>query len=151
MRVLVMIGDDPEASAAVTLEGLAGAYYAVRDAGAEIVLASAGGGAPGVARAAGCCGPAAARFQADHLAREDLADTLRYDQVCLGEFDAILGFRGDPGLTDRALRAGVPVALVGEPGPPARAHAGGLLILVAGDADATRAARALVGAATSPR
>lgn len=150
MRVLVMIGGGPEAPVAVTLEGFAGAYYALRDAGAEIVLASAGGGAPGIAWAAGRSEPAAARFRADDLAREDLADTLRYDQVCLGDFDAVLGFRGDPALTGRALRAGVPVALVGEPGPPARAHAEGLLILGAGDADAARAARALVGAATSP-
>lgn len=151
MRVLVMIGDGPDAPAAITLEGIAGAYYALRDAGAEIVLASRSGGSPGLARTAAPVGSAAARLKADDMAREDFAETLRYDQVCLGDFDAVLGFRGDPGLAGRALQAGVPVALLGEPGRSARAPAGGLLILGAGDADAARAARALVGAATSRR
>lgn len=154
-----MIGDDqPDPAAGVTLEALACAYYVLRDSGAEVVLASPGGGSPGVARTAHPSGTAAARFLADGPAREDLAETLRYDQVCLGDFDAVLGFHGDAQLAGRALVAGVPVALVGETRPVvaggtrpvARSRAAGLLILGITDADAARAARALLGAAGPP-
>jgi putative intracellular protease/amidase len=75
------------------LEGFTTAYYALADAGAEIVLASPLGGQPPIdPRSDDPVHPDASvrRFRQDRQARELLADTLRLDQVAAADFDAAM-------------------------------------------------------------
>ena len=109
------------------LEELAAPYYAFKDAGAQVVLASPQGGQPPV-------DPKSAepsfqtdqtrRFEADTTAKAQLAATLRLNSVSQAEFDAVFypGGHGplwdlaedtsSIGLIESFFAAGKPVALV---------------------------------------
>ncbi len=109
------------------LEELAAPYYAFRDAGAEVVLASPKGGRPPVDPTSS--GPdfqtdLTRRLGADAAATAQLAATLRLDSVTAADFDAVFYPGGHGPLWDLAedgasvtliqgfLAAGKPVALV---------------------------------------
>ncbi|MFT2019590.1 type 1 glutamine amidotransferase domain-containing protein [Streptomyces sp. 796.1] len=109
------------------LEELAAPYYRFKDAGAEVVLASARGGRPPLDPKSN--EPAfqtdqTHRFEADAEAVAALADTLRLDSVSADDFDTVFypGGHGplwdlaeDPAsvrLIETVLRAGKPAALV---------------------------------------
>ena len=109
------------------LEELAAPYYAFKDAGAEIVLASPRGGQPPLDPASN--EPASQtddtrRFEADAEATAQLAATRRLDEVRQDGFDAVFYPGGHGPLWDLAedkasialiesfLAAGKPVALV---------------------------------------
>ena len=102
-------------------------YYAVKDRGIEVVLASPAGGAAPVdprSEEASALVPSVRRYRADPLARADISDTLRLEQICPEDFDAAF-YPGGHGVlwdlancTDSAdlllalLAADKPVALV---------------------------------------
>jgi len=109
------------------LEELAAPYYAFKDAGAEIVLASPQGGQPPLDPKSN--EPASQtelthRFEADTQAKAQLAATLRLDSVDQAAFDTVFYPGGHGPLWDLAedknsialieafLAAGKPVALV---------------------------------------
>jgi putative intracellular protease/amidase len=109
------------------LEELAAPYYAFKDAGAEIVLASPKGGQPPLDPKSN--EPAfqtelTHRFEADAAANAQLASTVRLDGVSQAEFDAVFYPGGHGPLWDLAedkhsialiasfLAAGKPAALV---------------------------------------
>ncbi len=102
-------------------------YYVTKDRGIEVVLASPAGGAAPVdpkSEVASALAPSVRRYRADPLARADVADTLRLEQVCPEDFDAAFYPGGHGVLWDLAncpdsaslllamLGAGKPVALV---------------------------------------
>jgi len=110
------------------LEEFCAAYYAFRDAGADVTLASPTGGQPPIdPRSDGSDRPSEAvrRFKADQVARTELADTLALAQVAAEDFDAVFYVGGHGALWDlpedrvsQALiaavhAAGKPLALVG--------------------------------------
>lgn len=156
MRILMILLPD-----AGRLEGFAEPYYALRDAGAELVLASPEGGYPwaGPRDGAPAPTPALRRLHQDGEAREALGDTLRLDQLHPGDFDAgfCLGAAGAPwratdpqaagALVARLLAAGRPVAVIPAPRDLAP-HGAGEGLLIAGDhlASPLQAAQALLGA-----
>lgn len=149
MRILVLIATDPDgAIAGVELSSLAGAYYALRDRGAEVALASASGGSPALDRGSVVDLRAEEylrRLQADLPAREEFADTLRFDQICLEDFDAVMvlfpdaqgggngresGVQEGVGpLLTRALGSKRPVAVFGNMKDLERQKVDGLLIV----------------------
>ena len=109
------------------LEELAAPYYAFKDAGAEITLASPNGGQPPLDPASNV--PAfqtdmTRRFEADPAATAQLAATVRLDSVSQADFDAVFYPGGHGPLWDLAedknsiqliesfLAAAKPVALV---------------------------------------
>ena len=109
------------------LEELAAPYYAFREAGAEVVLASPAGGQPPLDPKSN--EPAfqtelTRRFEEDAAANAQLASTLRLDSVAQGDFDAVFYPGGHGPLWDLAedadsieliesfLAANKPVALV---------------------------------------
>lgn len=109
------------------LEELAAPYYAFKDAGAEIVLASPKGGQPPLDPKSN--EPAfqteyTDRFEADAQAKAQLASTARLDSVSQADFDTVFYPGGHGPLWDLAedkhsialiesfLAAGKPVALV---------------------------------------
>ena len=109
------------------LEELTAPYYAFRDAGAEIVLASPKGGQPPLDPASN--EPSfqtdmTRRFEADAAANAQLAATLRLDSVTQSDFDTVFYPGGHGPLWDLAedkasialiqafLAAGKPIALV---------------------------------------
>ena len=109
------------------LEELVAPYYAFKDAGAEITLASPLGGQPPLDPASNT--PDAQtettrRFEADPAAKAQLASTLRLDSVAQGDFDTVFYPGGHGPLWDLAedkmsialieafLAADKPVALV---------------------------------------
>ncbi|MFH6787188.1 MULTISPECIES: type 1 glutamine amidotransferase domain-containing protein [Methylobacterium] len=109
------------------LEELAAPYYAFKDAGAEIVLASPAGGRPPLDPKSGEPGSQTdltRRFEADAEADAALANTVRLDGITHDGFDAVFypGGHGplwdlaeDPAsirLIETTLRAGKPVTLV---------------------------------------
>ena len=109
------------------LEELAAPYYAFKDSGAAIVLASPQGGRPPLdpkSREPSFQTDATRRFEADGAAMSALSDTARLDAIIPGDFDAVFypGGHGplwdlaeDPvsiGLIEAMLGAGKPVALV---------------------------------------
>ena len=109
------------------LEELAAPYYAFRDAGAEVVLASPKGGQPPLDPASNKPSfqtDMTRRFEADAAAKAQLAATLRLDSVTQSDFDAVFYPGGHGPLWDLAedetsvaliqafLAAGKPVALV---------------------------------------
>ncbi|MDY7116043.1 type 1 glutamine amidotransferase domain-containing protein [Halomonas sp. SSL-5] len=74
------------------LEELAAPYYACRDAGAEVVLASPAGGQPPLdpkSDAEESQTEATRRFKQDPQAQQQLATTRRLDEVSADDFDAI--------------------------------------------------------------
>ena len=109
------------------LEELAAPYYAFRDAGAEIVLASPKGGQPPIdpkSDEASARTDLTRRFEADADAMAQLSTTLRLDGVTQADFDGIFYPGGHGPLWDLAedkasialieafLAAGKPAALV---------------------------------------
>ena len=109
------------------LEELAAPYYAFRDAGAEVVLASPKGGQPPLDPASNepdFQTDLTHRFEADAAANAQLAATLRLDSVTQSDFDAVFYPGGHGPLWDLAenkasialiqafLAAGKPTALV---------------------------------------
>jgi hypothetical protein len=104
MRVVVfLISDDEQPVAAgrpaIRLGTFLTAYYAFRDAQAEIVLASPAGGHPKFALAREDRRKSSdimRRFREDRAARDELTDTLSLDQICTTDFDAALCI-GTPG------------------------------------------------------
>jgi putative intracellular protease/amidase len=160
MRILMILIPDDEAAAparepVLRLERFIGPYYAFRDAGAEVVLASPSGGFPWMGPAEGDRGvssPALDRFRADRPAREDLTDTLDLGQVYDEDFDAALclGAPRPPragALIAAFLGAGKPVVVIpSTPGLVAQGTGGGLIITGDDAAASLRAANALLGA-----
>jgi putative intracellular protease/amidase len=109
------------------LEELAAPYYAFKDAGAEIVLASPLGGQPPLdpkSDEPSSQTDATARFKADAAANVQLASTVRLDSVSQADFDTVFYPGGHGPLWDLAedassialieafLAARKPVALV---------------------------------------
>ena len=112
----------------VSLEEFAAAYYAFKDAGADITLASPSGGQPPIdPRRDGSDDQSdiVKRYKADFVARTALADTLLLEQVAPEDFDAVFYVGGhgaawdlpeDPisqGVIAAVHAAGRPLALVG--------------------------------------
>lgn len=109
------------------LEEFAAPYYVLRDAGADITLASPKGGQPPIdpkSAADDAQTPATRRFDADDDARAALADTVVLSTIDVADFDAVFypGGHGplwdlaeDPDsitLIEAAIAAGKPVAAV---------------------------------------
>ena len=109
------------------LEELAAPYYAFRDAGAEVVLASPKGGQPPVdpkSSEPSNQTDLTRRFEADTAAKAQLAATLRLDSVSQADFDTVFYSGGHGPLWDLAedkasisliesfIAANKPVALV---------------------------------------
>jgi len=98
MRVLIILlngAEDPNTvdRAWRPADRFAAIYYGLADAGAEIVLVSAHGGAPDWSipgRDVPGITEASARLNLDRTVRDQLADTIRLDQVALEDFDAII-------------------------------------------------------------
>ncbi|AOF94474.1 transporter [Sinorhizobium sp. RAC02] len=155
-RFLILIVEDAE-EMEVGLSWIAPAYYAFKDVGAEIAIATPLGGPPILAGARGEGGDAVERFRADRQARDELADTLSVDQIVIEDFNGAFCFGmaggiwsdGEYGLAPlvRAfLAAGKPVALV--PGRHVlvtpEGAGNGLLILGESAQSPLRAAQALI-------
>ena len=109
------------------LEEFAAPYYAFRDAGAEVVLASPKGGQPPVdpkSSESSFQTDLTRRFEADAAAKAQLAATLRLDSVTQADFDTVFYPGGHGPMWDLAedgnsvaliqsfLAAGKPIALV---------------------------------------
>jgi len=109
------------------LEELAAPYYAFKDAGAAVVLASPAGGQPPLdpkSNEPGFQTELTRRFEADAAARAELGATVRLDSVSHEQFDAVFypGGHGplwdlaespeSIGLIESFIAAGKPVALV---------------------------------------
>lgn len=139
------------------LEELAAPYYAFKDAGAEIVLASPKGGQPPldpVSNAPSFQTEQTRRFEADTEANAQLAATLRLDSVSQADFDTVFYPGGHGPLWDLAedkhsialiesfITADKPIALV--------CHAPGVLRHVrAADGQALVAGKKVTGFANS--
>lgn len=168
IRFLMMIVDG-EAGAGnpeVDLARIAAPYYAFRDF-SEVVFATPSGGPPMLSdtiRADDLSDEAVRRFKGDRSAREELADTLGFDQIVVEDFAAAfcIGFSGNiwndgdngvAALVRAFLGARKPVALV--PGKHlllAPAGAGnGLLILADSDESPLCAARVLINVVADAR
>jgi putative intracellular protease/amidase len=109
------------------LEELAAPYYAFKEAGATLVLASPAGGQPPLdpkSNEPDSQTEHTRRFEADAAAREQLANTVRLDSVSQADFDAVFYPGGHGPLWDLAedthsialieafIAANKPVALV---------------------------------------
>ncbi|CAN5232505.1 type 1 glutamine amidotransferase domain-containing protein [soil metagenome] len=109
------------------LEELAAPYYAFKDAGVEVVLASPKGGQPPLdpkSNEPSFQTELTRRFEADAQAQEQLASTVRLDSVSQADFDTVFYPGGHGPLWDLAedrhsieliesfIAAGKPVALV---------------------------------------
>lgn len=109
------------------LEEFAAPYYAFKDAGAEVTVASPKGGQPPIDPKSDDPKhqpPAQTRFKADKAAQKVLANTVRLDSVSADDFDAVFypGGHGpmwdlaeDPtsiALIERFWKSGKPVAAV---------------------------------------
>jgi putative intracellular protease/amidase len=118
------------------LEEFCAAYYVFRDAGAEVPLASPGGGQPPIdpqSDGSGEPSEMVTRFKSDQAARTAFADTLELEQVAPEDFDAVFYVGGHGVLWDlpenrvsqsliAAFHAdGRPIALV-DHGPAALRH-----------------------------
>jgi hypothetical protein len=95
VRILLMVlseGASPEGDL-VLAGSFATAYYAFRDASIELVLASPSGGYLYLDNSSTSSPDdlaAARRFQADRLARDELADTICLDDVHAEDFDGAM-------------------------------------------------------------
>jgi hypothetical protein len=166
MRILMILIPEGDAAGskgdpAVRLERAAGPYYAFQDAGAEVVLASPGGGSPLLEFASQGEGSTALmqRFKHDRTAMDEFSDTLCLDQVYADDFDVAFCV-GLPGsirrpehrssagaLISRLLETGKPVAILPSGIDLAPNGAGeGLLIAGDGSNSPIPAAQALMGA-----
>lgn len=132
MRVLIVLTSrghtaDPADRTGLWIEEFTAPWYAFRDAGLAITLASPAGGAVPTDPVGDAIAPApasVARFRADPAARTALAATLPLDAVAGMAFDAIFYPGGlgpmfdladDPrsiALLEQSLAAGTPTALV---------------------------------------
>ncbi|RWN57806.1 MAG: transporter [Mesorhizobium sp.] len=163
LRIAVMLSRSSEAGN-VGLEQFLGVYYALQDAGAEVLVASMCGGYPWPTRFTRLGAEAdelARRFQADRRARDDLANTLRFGELFEEDFHG--GFCvGEPGalwrdadrnsaaaLIAQFLQAGKPIAVLPSLLDILPKGAGdGLLILGDGAWPPSAAVAALLAAAT---
>ena len=109
------------------LEEFAAPFYALRDAGAQVTLASPAGGQPPLdpsSDAADAQTEATERFHQDAQAQQELANTRKLDEVSADEFDAVF-YPGGHGpmwdmpdnatsiaLVEQFLRADKPVGAV---------------------------------------
>lgn len=161
IRFLIILhtdgGHKPEESE-VRIARIAPAYYLFKEATADVVLATLSGGFADLTddlRQTAHREPSTHRFLADRTARDDLADTLRLDQIIIEDFDAAfcIGFSGSLwsangiAATIRAfLASGKPVSLI--PGRhmdiTPEGAAAGLLILGDSEASPLLAAHALL-------
>jgi putative intracellular protease/amidase len=164
--MLIVDGEDGAGNPGVDLTKIAAPYYAFRDF-SEVVFATTSGGPPMLSdrvRPGDLSDEAVRRFKGDRSARDELADTLGFDQIVVEDFAAAfcIGLSGkiwtddDNGVTAlvRAfLGAGKPVALV--PGKHlvlAPEGAGnGLLILGDSDESPLCAARVLINVVADMR
>ena len=132
MKVLMVLTShdklgDTDRKTGFWLEELAAPYYAFKDAGAEVVLASPNGGQPPLdpkSNEPGFQTELTRRFEADAAANAQLASTLRLDSVSQADFDTVFYPGGHGPLWDLAedrhsialiesfIAAGKPVALV---------------------------------------
>lgn len=144
MRVLViLIGEAgrvvPDRNDWHPAECFAALYYALLAAGCDIVLASREGGPPvwGVQTAVGDgIGLWADRLAGDRFVRDELAETLRLEQIELEDFDALIclcpsSLKGQVTCTDlplallvSAIGQGKRVAILGMPPSPEFADRG---------------------------
>jgi hypothetical protein len=152
IRFLIILATDGDNSE-VRIARLAPAYYLFKDAPAEVVLATPSGGFADLTSELRQTvhqsvhkEPTVGRFLTDRAARDDLADTLRLDQIVTEDFDAAfcIGLSGPlwsaegVAATIRAfLTSGKPVAVI--PGrrldiTPEGAAAG---LLILGDCEAS--------------
>lgn len=146
---------------AISLHWAVASYYAFRDAGIDLVLASFEGGAPFMDPAGGDSTTAeVTRFKQDPLALEEFSDILRFDQTCIDDFDSALcvgrpdgiwptgDARGAGNLVAGLLQAGKPVAMT-----PSRTElapkglAGSLILIGAHGKSPASIAYALLGVA----
>ncbi|MBO9508473.1 hypothetical protein [Thalassospira sp. A3_1] len=96
--LMIIAGDEDDAirNHRLNITRIAPAYYLFRDMPAEVVLASPGGGFPAITITSpnhadahsSAARTAMLRFQSDRAAREDIADTLRLDQIAVCDFAA---------------------------------------------------------------
>ncbi len=163
MRIVLILAASDEqlqrdGRSAVRLETFLTAYYTLRDANAELVLASPEGGYPlGLNHGdREDCAPLLQRFRLDRVAREELADTLGTDQVFAADFDAAfcIGAVGPPGqgattaLIAALLACGKPVVIMADTVGTASYEAGQGMLIVTGAAGSPGvAAQALLEAA----
>lgn len=163
--ILIILSPDADASGGdwtSRLNGFAQAYYLFKDAGVEIALASRAGGWPwpGSASRNPETTDSLARFAQDAAAREELADTLSLDQVCIDDFEgaycvSLPGpiWRSEDeasveALIGRFLKSGKPVAIIPSVLDLAPHGAGdGLLITGEAAGSARLAAQTLLAAA----
>jgi hypothetical protein len=165
MRLLLIVlsGETSVEIGGLSLASFVGAYYTLRDAPADVVIASQRGGYPFLDTAAGEGTEAAAalqRYRTDRSAREDVADTLCLDDIhapdfdgamCLGQADGQVpsGLPNSCGLLISSLLAsGKAVVIVPERLAPASAS-NGLLITGNRSRSPILGAHALIGALRS--
>jgi hypothetical protein len=166
MRILMILipengGPGSNHDPSVRFERAAVPYYAFRDAGVEVVLASPEGDAP-LLEVGGHDEESiwiVNRFRQDKRAIDEFSDTVRLDQVFADDFDAAFCV-GLPGsiwraahessagaLVSKLLEAGKPVAILPSGVDLAPKGAGeGLLIIGDGARAPNSAAEALMGA-----
>jgi putative intracellular protease/amidase len=139
------------------LETFLTAYYTLRDANVELVLASPDGGYPlGLSRGdQEDSAPVLQRFRMDRIAREEVADTLGTDQVFAADFDAAfcigaaasLAHDTTAALIAALLASGKPVVIMADAVGPSSHEAGqGMLIVTAATGSPEASARALLEA-----
>jgi hypothetical protein len=115
LRIAVMLSPSSEVGN-IGLKQFLGVYYALQDAGAEVLVASMCGGYPWPTRFTRREAEAdelARRFQADRRARDDLANTLKFGELFEEDFHG--GFCiGEPGALRRDADRNSAGALIGQ-------------------------------------
>lgn len=165
--ILIVEGEEEVGNAEVDLARIAPPYYAFKDFGSEVVMATPLGGSPLIMdgmRSAEVSDHAVRRLKSDRAARDELADTLALDQIVVEDFAAAfcIGLsgpiwtdddRGAAGLVRAFLSAGKPVALI--PGKHllvAPEGAGNGLLILGDNGDSSHcAARALINVVADMR
>ncbi|MDK1493785.1 transporter [Sinorhizobium sp. 7-81] len=165
--ILIVEGEGGAGNPEVDLARIATTYYAFKNVGSEVVMATPLGGPPLIVdgmRYADMSDESVRRFKGDRDARDELADTLALDQIVVEDFAAAfcIGLSGRiwtdsadgvTALVRAFLGVGKPVALV--PGKHllvAPEGAGnGLLILGDNDDSPLCAARALINVVADMR
>lgn len=159
--ILIVEGEDEEAgNPEVDLARIATPYYAFKDFGADVAIATSFGGPPMVLdgmRTAVTSDEAVRRFKIDRSARDELADTLGLDQIVIDDFDGAfcIGLSGRiwtdndhgvAGLVREFLGSGKPVALVPGKHMLVTPEGAGNGLLILGDSEGSPfcAARALI-------
>ncbi len=153
IRLLIILAaaEDDDNNGELHLARLAPPYYLFKDMLADVVLASPLGGAPLMVGGPGQDprhDEGTRRFVADRLARDDLADTLRLDQIVVDDFDAAfcIGFSGSIWEADNLgvasiigtfLNEGKPVAIIPGQRLDMAPHGAGAGLLIVGDSQET--------------